>query len=129
LTQLPYTWFYPLGAQQDKEPEPPYTQYYKQAVVLAGDFVQIRAHMPGDLSGKIIVTNTTTARNVEELQKRGLHILVTTKPRLEGHSFGTNVMEATMLALMDKPQSQVTEADFQDMIERIPIKPALEVLN
>jgi hypothetical protein len=38
-------------------------------------------------------------------------------------------MEATMLALMDKPQSQVTEADFQDMIERIPIKPALEVLN
>jgi hypothetical protein len=129
LTQLPFTWFYPLGAQQDKEPEPRYTQHYDQAVVLAGDFVQIRAHMPDDLSGKIIVTNTTTARNVEELQQRGLHMLVTTTPRLEGRSFGTNVMEATMLALMDKPQSQVTAADFLDMIERIPIKPELEVLN
>lgn len=129
LTQLPFTWFYPLGADQDKEPEPRYTQYYEQAVVLAGDFVQIRAHMPDDLSGKIIVTNTTTARNVEELQRRGLHMLVTTTPRLEGRSFGTNVMEATMLALMDKPQSQVTEADFLEMIERIPIKPTLEVLN
>jgi hypothetical protein len=129
LTQLPFTWFYPLGAEQDKEPEPRYTQYYEGAVVLAGDFVQIRAHMPDDLSGKIIVTNTTTARNVEELQRRGLHMLVTTTPRLEGRSFGTNVMEATMLALMDKPQSQVTEADFLDMIERIPIKPTLEVLN
>ncbi len=129
LTQLPYTWFYPLGAEQDKEPEPRYTQYYEQAAVLAGDFVQIRAHMPDDLSGKIIVTNTTTARNVEELQHRGLHMLVTTTPRFEGRSFGTNVMEATMLALMDKPQSQVTETDFLDMIERIPIKPALEVLN
>ena len=129
LTQLPYTWFYPLGAQQDKDPEPRYTQYYKGAVVLAGDFVQIRAHMPDDLSGKIIVTNTTTARNVEELQDRGLHMLVTTTPRLEGRSFGTNVMEATMLALMDKPQSQVTEADFLAMIERIPITPTLEVLN
>jgi len=85
--------------------------------------------MPDDLSGKIIVTNTTTARNVEELQRRGLHMLVTTTPRLEGRSFGTNVMEATMLALMDKPQSQVTEVDFLDMIERIPIKPTLEVLN
>jgi hypothetical protein len=129
LTQLPFTWFYPLGAEQDKEPEPRYTQYYEQAVVLAGDFVQIRAHMPDDLSGKIIVTNTTTARNVEELQRRGLHMLVTTTPRLEGRSFGTNVMEATMLALMEKPQSQVTQADFLDMIERIPIKPTLEVLN
>jgi hypothetical protein len=129
LTQLPFTWFYPLGADQDKEPEPRYTQYYEQAVVLAGDFVQIRAHMPDDLSGKIIVTNTTTAHNVEELQRRGLYMLVTTTPRLEGRSFGTNVMEATMLALMDKPQSQVTEADFLDMIERIPIKPTLEVLN
>ena len=129
LTQLPYTWFYPLGAEQDKEPEPRYTQYYEGAVVLAGDFVQIRAHMPDDLSGKIIVTNTTTAHNVEELQRRGLHMLVTTTPRLEGRSFGTNVMEATMLALMGKPQSQVIEADFLDMIERIPIKPELEVLN
>jgi hypothetical protein len=129
LTQLPYRWFYPLGAQQDKAPEPRYTQYYDTAVVLAGDFVQIRAHMPDDLSGKIIVTNTTTAHNVKELQRRGLHMLVTTTPRLEGRSFGTNVMEATMLALMDKPQSQVVEADFLDMIERIPIKPTLEVLN
>lgn len=129
LTQLPYTWFYPLGAQQDKEPEPRYTKYYEGAVVLAGDFVQIRAHMPDDLSGKIIVTNTTTAHNVEELQRRGLHMLVTTTPRLEGRSFGTNVMEATMLALMDKPQSQVAEVDFLDMVERIPIKPTLEVLN
>jgi hypothetical protein len=129
LTQLPYTWFYPLGMEQDKEPEPRYTQYYDQAIVIAGDFVQIRAYMPDDLSGKIIVTNTTTARNVEELRQRGLHMLVTTTPRLEGRSFGTNVMEATMLALMDKTQSQVTEADFLDMIERIPITPTLEILN
>ena len=85
--------------------------------------------MPDDLSGKIIVTNTTTAKNVEELRKRNLHILVTVTPRLEGRSFGTNVMEATLLALMDKPQSEVTQADFLELIERIPLEPNLEVLN
>ena len=73
--------------------------------------------------------NTTTERNVEELRQRGLHILVTTTPRLEGRSFGTNVMEGTLLALMDKPQSEVTPADFMDLIERIPLEPNLEVLN
>ncbi len=129
ITQMPFKWFYPLGSAQDKPPEPRWTKYYREADILAGDFVSIRAHMPDDLSGKIVLTNTTTARNVEELRERNLHLLVTTTPRLEGRSFGTNVMEATLLALMDKPQSEVTEADFIDLIERIPLKPNIEVLN
>jgi hypothetical protein len=129
VTQLPFKLFYPLGSAQDKEPEPKWMKYYEESTVLAGDFVSIRAHMPDDLSGKIVVTNTTTPKNVEELQKRGLHILVTTTPRLEGRSFGTNVMEATLRALMDKPDPEITEADFLDLIERIPLEPNIEVLN
>jgi len=129
ITNLPFTWFYALGSEQDKPPQPKWEKYYYQAQVLGGDFIQIRQYMPDDLTGKIIVTNTTTSKNVEELKKRNLHILVTVTPRLEGRSFGTNVMEATLLALMDKPQSEVTEADFRDLIERIPLEPNIEVLN
>ncbi|HSG41890.1 MAG TPA: hypothetical protein VLA72_01935 [Anaerolineales bacterium] len=129
VTQFPMTWLYALGSEQDKPPQPKWTKYYKESTVLAGDFIQIRQYMPDDLTGKIIVTNTTTAKNVEELKERNLHILVTVTPRLEGRSFGTNVMEATLLALMDKPQSEVTEADFLDLIERIPLEPNIEVLN
>jgi hypothetical protein len=129
ITQVPYTWLYPLGAEQDKEPQPRWQEYYQRAAVIAGDFLQVRKYLPDDLHGKIIVTNTTTAKNVEELKKRGLHILVTVTPRLEGRSFGTNVMEATLLALMDKSQAGVTRADFMDLIERIPLLPNIEVLN
>ncbi len=129
ITKLPFKWFYPLGSAQDKAPEPRWTKYYEESEVIAGDFVSIRANMPDDLSGKIILTNTTTAQNVEELRERGVHILVTSTPRFEGRTFGTNVMEATLLALMDKPQEEVTEADFLDLIERIPLEPNIEVLN
>ena len=129
ITNLPFSWFYALGSEQDKPPQPKWGKYYQQAQVLGGDFIQIRQYMPDDLTGKIVVTNTTTSKNVEELRKRNLHILVTVTPRLEGRSFGTNVMEATLLALMDKSQSEVTEADFLDLIERIPLEPNIEVLN
>lgn len=129
ITNMPFKWFYALGSEQDKPPQPKWTKYYERSAVLAGDFLQIRQYMPDDLTGKIVVTNTTTSKNVEELKKRNLHILVTVTPRLEGRSFGTNVMEATLLALMDKPQSEVTEADFLDLIERIPLEPNIEVLN
>jgi hypothetical protein len=129
VTQLPFSWLYPLGSEQDKPPQPKWTKYYEQSYVIAGDFLQIRQYMPDDLTGKIVVTNTTTAKNVEELKKRNLHILVTVTPRLEGRSFGTNVMEATLLALMDKPQLEVTQADFMELIQRIPLEPNIEVLN
>jgi len=129
VTQVPFSWLYPLGSEQDKPPQPKWTKYYQQSQVIAGDFLQIRQYMPDDLTGKIVVTNTTTPKNVEELRQRNLHILVTVTPRLEGRSFGTNVMEATLLALIDKPQSEVTQADFLDLINRIPLEPNVEVLN
>ena len=129
ITKLPFKWFYPLGSEQDNPPEPRWTKYYEESEIIAGDFVSIRANMPADLTGKIIVTNTTTAKNVEELRERGVHLLVTSTPRLEGRTFGTNVMEATLLALINKPQEEVTEADFLEFIERIPLEPNIEVLN
>ena len=129
VTQVPFAWLYPLGSEQDKPPQNKWRKYYERSQVIAGDFLQIRQYMPDDLTGKIIVTNTTTAKNVDELRQRNLHILVTVTPRLEGRSFGTNVMEATLLALMDKPQSEVTQADFVDLINRIPLEPNIEVLN
>jgi hypothetical protein len=120
---------YLLGAEQDKPPKSKWTKYYEQAYVIAGDFLQIRQNIPDDLTGKIIVTNTTTLKNVDELKARNLHILVTVTPRLERRSFGTNVMEATLLALLDRQESDVTDAEFLDLTERIPLEPNIEVLN
>jgi hypothetical protein len=129
LTYLPFSWVYPVGEEQDKEPSKKYSRFYEEADIIAGDFLQVRSNLPDDLSGKIIITNTTTAKDVEELQKRNLHILVTTTPRLAGRSFGTNVIEAVCRCLIDKPDDQITEADFADLIERVPLKPQLHVLN
>ena len=129
LANLPFAWVYPLGEEQEKEPSKKYSRFYEEADIIAGDFLQVWSNLPDDMSGKIVITNTTTARNVEELQKRNLHILVTTTPRLEGRSFGTNVMEAMCRCLVDKPDDQITSEDFIDLIERIPLKPQVHVLN
>jgi len=129
ITLLPYMWFYPLGAQQEKETEAKYPKLYADADVIAGDFLQIRHYMPKDMTGKIIVTNTTTAANVEMLKERGVKILVTTTPRMEGRSFGTNVIEATLRSLIDKPDDEITREDFIEMINKIPLLPNIEILN
>jgi hypothetical protein len=48
---------------------------------------------------------------------------------LEGRSFGTNVIEAALLALIDKPQEEITKQDMAELIDRIPIQPGIEKLN
>lgn len=101
VVQLPFKWLYPTGSSQDKAPErkPKVEALYEWADIIAGDWIYVRKYMPADMHGKWIITNTTTAEDVALLRSRGAELLVTSTPRLEGRSFGTNVIEATMVAL------------------------------
>jgi len=74
---------------------------------------------PLPLAGKSIVTNTTTAENVEELRARGLARLVTSTPEFDGRSFGTNVMEGVLVALSGKRPEELTPQDYMDLLKRI----------
>ena len=129
VTQLPYHWLYALGDEQLAPPVEKWGRHYAAAELIAGDFLQIRSHMPRDLlAGKIILTNTTTLADVEDLRRRGASLLVTETPRLEGRSFGSNVIEALLLALADKPQDEVGPEDFEELIDRLSLEPSVEAL-
>ncbi len=78
--KLPFQFFYPTGKKQDKPPEPKYPQYYEQADIIAGDFHFMRQFMPDRLDGKLVLTNTVTERDVDELAARGVSTLITTTP-------------------------------------------------
>jgi hypothetical protein len=124
--KLPFQFFYPTGKKQERPPEPRFPQYYEAARLIAGDFHFIRQHMPADLSGKTIITNTVTAQNIDELRSRHLGRLVTTTPQLGGRSFGTNVMEAALLAILGKRWEDVTEKDYRDLLARLEFRPHVQ---
>ncbi len=124
--KLPFQFFYPTGKKQEKPPEPKFSRYYADAKVIAGDFHFIRQHMPDDLRGKTILTNTVTQTNVEELRDRGAARLVTSTPNLGGRSFGTNVMEAALLALLGKRWQDVTEDDYLRLLHELNFAPRVE---
>ncbi len=129
VTKLPFQILYPTGSKQEKEPEDKYTRYYRQADIIAGDFLFVRKYMPPDMRGKWIITNTVTTADVEDLQSRGVELLVTTTPELDGRSFGTNVMEATIVALTGKKPEEMTSADYLDILRKVEFKPRVEWMN
>jgi hypothetical protein len=84
--------------------------------------------MPLDLSGKVIITNTTTAQDVELLRTRGAAYVVTSTPRLEGRSFGTNVLEAALIAYAGKGRP-LTDAELADLVNELALEPSVQSLN
>ncbi len=124
---MPISLIYPTGEKQQVN-VPKWEEYYHWASVIAGDFNYVKRHMPLRLEGKIIVTNTTTPSDVELLTERGVKYLVTTTPRLEGRSFGTNVMEAALVALAGKGRPLRLE-EIEGLLEELDFKPTIERLN
>src|ERR1700733_8979414 len=121
--KLPFQFFYPTGKKQDRKPEPKYPEYYDDADIIAGDFHFMRQYMPDRLDGKMVLTNTLTANDVEELRSRGVAMLVTTTPDFDGRSFGTNVVEAALLALLGKTWAEVTAADYERVLIELKLRP------
>jgi hypothetical protein len=99
LSKMPFSQLYPVGEQQNEPGDPRFVRYFDEADIVAGDFHYIRRYMPPRLDGKVVITNTTTASDVERLAAAGVGMLVTTTPVLDGRSFGANVLEAALSAV------------------------------
>jgi hypothetical protein len=124
VAQLPFSVLYPVGTDQDKAPKsnPRMERLYQWADVIAGDWQYVRKYMPSDMRGKWIITNTTTAEDVEFARSRGVELFVTSTPRLDGRSFGTNVIEATMVAL-DGAQGELEPERYRQLLDQVGFKP------
>ena len=126
-TRLPFEWVYPTGEKQEKR-IPKWEQYYQWATVIAGDCHYVRRHLPLRLEGKVIATNTTTPEDVEIFRQAGIKYLITSTPVLQGRSFGTNMMEAALVAVAGKGRA-LTNAEYNEMLDRLGLEPQLQELN
>ncbi len=125
-TKLPISVIYPTGDKQD-EIVPKFGKWYQWATVIAGDCHYIKRHMPDDLAGKVIVTNTTTPEDMEMFRQRGVTHVVTSTPVLDGRSFGTNMMEAALTAVANKGRP-LTHPELNQMIKELALQPTIHPL-
>jgi len=124
--RLPFEWIYPTGEKQEHR-VPKFHDHYKWATVIAGDCHYVRRHLPDGLNGQIVATNTTTPEDVDIFRQAGIKYLVTSTPVLEGRSFGTNMMEAALIAISGKGR-KLTNAELDEMLTQLGFEPQLQEL-
>jgi hypothetical protein len=131
IAKLPFHMIYPTGGKQEIQDEKKvkkFSHYYQQARVIAGDYHLVKRYMPS-LTGQTILTNTTTAKDVEFLKEKGAGYLITTTPEFEGRSFGTNVIEGVLVALLQKPWEQIEPGEYLELLDRLDFRPRITPLN
>ncbi|MCP4142360.1 MAG: quinate 5-dehydrogenase [Chloroflexi bacterium] len=109
------------GAEQ----KPKYQKYWKESDLIAGDFLFMRKYMPKSIAGKTIITNTTTDQNLLLLKERGARRVITSTPRYDGRSFGTNTMEAALTAYADLGRP-LTDAELNNLIDELDLHPQVK---
>lgn len=122
ITRMPFQLLYPTGSKQEHD-TPKYAKYYETTEIIAGDFLYLKKYMPPKITGKIIVTNTVTSADLEELKKREAALLVTSTPEFSGRSFGTNVMEALLVSFSGKKPEDLDENDYLQLLEKMEFEP------
>ncbi len=127
VVQLPFSMIYPTGEQQG-ESKPRQIRYFLENEIIAGDFHFIHRYMPPELPGKIVITNTVTRDDVRYLKERGVKTLVATTPEMDGRSFGTNILEAILVAMAGSTR-ELSEDQYGRMLEDLKITPRFEELQ
>lgn len=126
-SRIPFKWLYPTGEKQE-ERKPKHEHLFRWATVTAGDCHYIKRYMPDPMDGKVIVTNTTTDEDIELFRSVGVKYLVTTTPVLNGRSFGTNMMEAALVAVSGKNRP-LSLVEISEILDQLNFKPQLQELN
>ena len=125
--RLPFSWIYPTGEKQEQR-TPKYERFYEWASIIAGDCHYVKKHLPDQLPGKIVITNTTVPADVALFKQVGIEVLVTTTPMIDGRSFGTNMMEAALVAASGKGRTLTLE-ELDSLIDELDFRPQIQELG
>jgi len=134
VSNLPFNWLYPTGDSQEKR-SPKWEKYFHWADVIAGDCHYLHRYIPDSMKGKIIVTNTTTQSDRDFFAGTGAYGLMTTTPVIDGRSFGTNMMEAALVAVtgwkdrIDYTNGSNYMIHLKKTIDSIQLVPQFQILN
>lgn len=78
-----------------------------------------------ELGGKIVITSTVYDDRVTFLKERGVDVIIDTTPKILEQVVGANVIEALILAALDKKQNRIHEDDLLEIISLQKIDPRM----
>ena len=94
--------------------------------VIVGTFAELKAVSNAtNLEGKTIITSAVDDERLAFFTKCKVNLVIDVSPKLFPEVVGINTIEAMILATLEKPQEEVSDDDFDEILNELDIKPRL----
>jgi predicted amino acid dehydrogenase len=98
----------------------------EQAHLIVGTFAELKAvGNSSNLAGKTVITSAVDDDRMEFFKKCKVNLVIDVSPKLFDHVIGINTLEAMVLASLGRPQEEVSDDDFEEILNELNIKPRL----
>jgi predicted amino acid dehydrogenase len=97
----------------------------KDAHVVVAPYEQLEHYGPEELDGKTIITSTVSDSRLEALREKGVRLVLDCSIQPFKHTVGLNVVEATIMAALDKPQDAISHDDYLEIFTDLELKPRI----
>ena len=94
--------------------------------VIVGTFHELKElGTPKNLAGKTVITSAVDDERLAFFKHCHVNLVIDVSPQLFEKVVGVNTLEAMMLAVLDKPQEQISDEDFGEILDELKITPRL----
>ena len=94
--------------------------------VIVGTFAEIKAVTEaGNLEGKTLITSAVDDERMAFFKDQKVNLVVDVSPKLFDKVVGINTIEAMILAALEKSPLEVSDDDFEEILDELHIKPRL----
>jgi predicted amino acid dehydrogenase len=94
--------------------------------VIVGTFAEIKAvGNSTNLEGKTLITSAVTDERMAFFTKCKVNLVIDVSPKLFPEVVAINTIEAMILAALDKPQEEVSDDDFDEILNELDVTPRL----
>lgn len=94
--------------------------------VIVGTFHELKeVGSPANLEGKTVITSAVDDERLAFFKHCKVNLVIDVSPQLFDRVVGTNVIEAMILASLGKPAEDVSDDDFNEILDELKVKPRL----
>ena len=97
----------------------------KDAHVVVAPYEQLRHYGLEELDGKTVITSTVSDERLQELREKGVRLVLDCSIQPFKHTVGLNVIEAMVMAALDKPADEISHDDYLEIFTDLELKPRL----
>jgi len=97
----------------------------QDATVIVAPVHELDGFGAKELRGKTIITSTVNDRRIAQFRKKGVHMVVDGAPAMFDHVVGPSVLDAMIIAAMEKDPDDILEDDYLEIITDLQLEPRI----